>query len=109
MKKYILDTPKKVLLAMAQVFTYYPYRWTRYDFAKAETGGPVSPKDPYAFRFCASGLLQRMTHERLCSAYTADDVSRIFLNANYNTMMTINDSKGRVEVIDALKKAAAIC
>jgi len=110
----LLDTPKKVLLAMAQVFSDYPALFTVKAFARNSSGAEVPPSSNDATCFCARGFLKRLHLE---GAATKDDCKKAQHLMNdigkekYEGLILIevNDYKGREAIIKlALDTAAKI-
>ena len=110
----LLNTPKKVLLAMAQVYSDYPALFTQGTFARDRGGKQVPPFSSDAVCFCAEGFLKRLPIEGAATRRSCVKARSLMENSApkaYGSfrVIKINEHLGRKAIIQlALDTAAKI-
>lgn len=109
MAKLLLDTPKKLALAIAQVIEDYPERWTKHTLAQTNFGYSCSAGHPQAFSFCTIGMVQRLILEGSANNEVADKFYYAFSAIGVNSVAAVNDRSTSRQMVRTLRRVAERC
>lgn len=100
----LLDTPQKLMRAIAQVFEDYPNVHTKGTIARNQFGHETAVFDEKAVKFCAVGAMCRL---RLEGSTTQEVVDMAYeACGGAHRIWAENDDGGRKEIIRMLRETA---
>lgn len=112
-KRLLLNTPRKLLLAIAQVIEDYPERWTGGSFARTNKGGkPAFVSSSQATCFCFIGMADRLCLEGATNEKVRDETLEHLYEKTKQGAAPLNDrlyrqgERGRKRFVAILRKAA---
>ena len=99
-----VNSPREMLLAVAQVIEDYPERHAKYQIAYDNNGLPAHPASSTAQRFCAEGMMVRIDAEQ--KTCFAPDALELFKMHTFWSLSNASDRIERPALIKQLREVA---